>query len=73
MTLNFFIFFYITIIIIIINANNDHFAVLCNRCFSVCDWRFVWCQFVADVKENPGGFPQFQSQLNIDGLMLAQL
>ena len=22
-----------------------------------CDWRFIWCQFVADVKENPGGFP----------------
>ena len=21
-----------------------------------CDWRFIWCQFVADVKENPGGF-----------------
>ena len=20
------------------------------------DWRFIWCQFVADVKENPGGF-----------------
>ncbi len=49
--------FYITIIIIIINANNDRFAVLCNRYFSACDWRFIWCQFVADVKENPGGFP----------------
>ena len=48
--------FYITIIIII-NANNDRFAVLCNRYFSACDWRFIWCQFVADVKENPGGFP----------------
>ena len=22
--------------------------------FSACDWRFTWCQFVADVKENPG-------------------
>ena len=49
--------FYITIIIIIINANNDRFAVLCNRYFSACDWRFIWCQIVADVKENPGGVP----------------
>ena len=39
------------------SANNDRFAVLCNRYFSACDWRFIWCQFVADVKENPGGFP----------------
>ena len=46
--------FYITNIIII-NANNGRFAVLCNRYFSACDWRFIWCQFVADVKENPGG------------------
>ena len=70
MTLNFSFnnLFYITSIII--NANNDRFAVLCNRYFSECDWRFIWCQFVADVKENPGGF---QSQLNIDGLTLAQL
>ena len=45
------------IIIIIINANNDRSAVLCNRYFSACDWRFIWCQFVADVKENPGEFP----------------
>ena len=45
--------FYINIIIII-NANNDR---LCNRCFLACDWRFIRCQFVADVKENPGGFP----------------
>ena len=36
---------------------NDHFAVLCSRYFSACDWRFIWCQFVADVKENPVGFP----------------
>ena len=43
------------ITIIIINANNDRFAVLCNMYFSACDWRFIWCQFVADVKENPGG------------------
>ena len=61
--------FYITIVIII-NANNDRFAVLCKRYFSACDWRFIRCQFVADVKENPGGF---QSQLNTDGLTLAQL
>jgi len=61
--------FYINIIIII-NANNDHFAVLCNKYFSACDWRFIRCQFVADVKENPRGF---QSQLNTDGLTLAQL
>ena len=46
--------FYITIVIII-NANNDRFAVLCNIYFSACDWRFIWCQFVADVKGNPEG------------------
>ena len=45
--------FYINIIIII-NANNDR---LCNRYFLACDWRFIRCQFVADVKENPRGFP----------------
>ena len=58
MTLNLFLnnLFYITIIIII-NANNGRFTVLCNRYFSACDWRFIWCQFVADVKENPGGVP----------------
>ena len=56
---------YFTLLLLLINANNDRFAVLCNRYFSECDWRFIWCQFVADVKENPGGF---QSQLNIDGL-----
>ena len=39
------------------NANNDCFAVLCNRYFSACDWRSTWCQFVADVKQNPGGVP----------------
>ena len=50
----FFYFFLFYIIIIIINANNDRFAVLCNRYFSACDWRFIWCQFVTDVKENPG-------------------
>ena len=72
MALIFFFFynlFYITIITII-NANNDRFAVLCSKYFSACDWKFIWCQFVADVKENPGGF---QSQLNLDCLMLAQL
>ena len=80
MTLNSFqIIYYITIIVIIINisANDDRFAVLCNRCFSACDWRFIWCQFVADVKENPGGGGGggggFQSQLNIDGLTLSLL
>ena len=45
------------------------------------DWRFSWCQFVADVKDIPegggagggggGGGPQ--SQLNKDGLTLSQL
>ena len=24
---------------------------------TACDWRFIWCQFVADMKQNPGGFP----------------
>ena len=43
--------------VIIINANNDRFAVLCNRYFSAFDWRFIRCQFAADVKENPGGVP----------------
>ena len=69
-TLNFFFFFFFPLLLLLINANNDRFAVLCNRHFSECDWRFIWCQFVADVKENPGGF---QSQLNIDGLTLSQL
>ena len=56
MTLIFFYnLFYITIIIIIVNGNNDRFAVLCNRYFSACDWRFIWCQFVADVKEKSWG------------------
>ena len=57
MTLFYFYFFlfYIIIIIIIINANNDRFAVLCNRYFSACNRRFI--QFVADVKENLGGVP----------------
>ena len=67
---------YITIIkfIISIDANNDHIAVLGNRYFSACDWRFIWCQFVADVKENPGGGGAwFQSQLNIDVRTLSQL
>ena len=51
------------------------FAVLGNKYFSACDWRFIWCQFVADVKENPGGGGGggFQSQLNIDGRTLSQL
>ena len=49
--------YFITIIIIIINANNVRFAILCNRYFSAYDWRFIWCQFVADVKGNPGFFP----------------
>ena len=53
--------YYITMIIMIImiiniNANNDHFADLGNRYFSACDCRrFIRCQSVADVKENPGG------------------
>ena len=34
-------------ITIIINANNNRFAVLCNKYFSACDWRFIWCQFVS--------------------------
>ena len=64
--------FYITIIIIIIymNANNDRFAVLGNRYFSACDWKFIWCQFAVDVKENPGGLPV---TVKIDGLTLSQL
>ena len=62
MTLFYFLFLFIYIlhyfiIIIIVNANNDRFAVLCSRYFSACDLRFIWCQLVADVKENPGGFP----------------
>ena len=64
------------IVIIIMNANNDRFAVLCNRYFSACDWRSIWCQFVADVKQNPGGGGWGggeQSQLNIDSIKLAQL
>ena len=52
-----FIFYYIIIIIININVNNDRFAVLGNRYFSACDWRFIWCQFVGDGKESPGGVP----------------
>ena len=55
MTLFFLFFFnnlFYTTIIIIINETNDRFAVLCNRYFSACDWKFIWCQFVADVKEN---------------------
>ena len=50
------IIIYFTLLLLLINANNNRFAVLCNRYFSACDWRFIWCQFVADVKENPGGF-----------------
>ena len=38
-------------------VNIDRFAVLNNRYFSAYDWRFIWCQFVADVKGNPEGFP----------------
>ena len=66
----FFYILYFTLLLLLINANNDRFAVLCNRYFSACDWRFILCQFVADVKENPVGF---QSHLNIDGLTLSQL
>ena len=59
MTLFYFLFLFIYIlhyfIVIIVNANNDRFAVLCNIYFSACDWRFIWCQFVADVKGNPEG------------------
>ena len=56
-TLNFFKIMNFTLLLLLINANNDRFAVLCNRYFSECDWRFIWCQFVADVKGNPGWFP----------------
>ena len=35
------------------------FLVLCNRYFSAGDLRYIRCQFVADVKENPGGFQSF--------------
>ena len=48
---------YFTLLLLLINANNNRFAVLCNRYFLACGWRFIWCQFVADVKKNPGGFP----------------
>ena len=51
--------------IININANNDHFAVLGNRYFSARDWRFNWCQFVADVKENRLGFPVTVKQTKV--------
>ena len=60
------------IIFIIINANNDRFAVYATGIFQYV----IWCQFVADVKGNPGGVGGgggFQSQLNIDGLTLSQL
>ena len=56
-TLNILKIIYFTLLLLLINANNDRFAVLCNRYFSECDWRFIRCQFVADVKENTGGFP----------------
>ena len=59
-TLIFFIFFliiYFTLLLLLINANHDRFAVFCDRYCSACDWRFIWCQFVANVEENPGGFP----------------
>ena len=38
------------IIFIIINANNDRFAVYATGTFQ----HVIWCQFVADVKGNPG-------------------
>ena len=56
MTLNILKIIYFTLLLLLINTNNDRFAVLCNRYFSACDWRFIRCQFVADVKEK-GGFP----------------
>ena len=56
-TLNILKIIYFTLLLLVINANNDRFAVLCNRYFSACDWRFIRCQFVADLKENPGGVP----------------
>ena len=51
--------------------NNDRFAVLCNRHFSVCKWRVIWCHFVAEVKDNPGGFQMALEY--IDGHMLSIL
>ena len=68
MALIFFKIIYFTLLILLINANNDRFAVLCNRYFSECDWRFIWCQFVADVKENPGG--DGEVLLNVFGCQL---
>ena len=63
------------IIIINIKVNNDRFVVLGNMYFSACDWRFIWCQFLANIKGNPGvgGWVGVQSQLNIDSRMLSQL
>ena len=40
----------IIITVITINANNSRFTVLCSGYFSACDWRLLWCQYVADVK-----------------------
>ena len=40
----------IIITIITINANSSRFTVLCSGYFSACDWRLIWCQYVADVK-----------------------
>ena len=37
-------------------ANNDCFMVKCNKCFSACACRVVWCQFLLDIKENSGEF-----------------
>ena len=49
-----FVLFFCYIIIVIVNTNNDRFPVLCNKYFSACYWRFIWCQFLPDAKENPG-------------------
>ena len=54
MTLKFF-FVAVVVVVVIMNANNNPFAVLFNIYFSVYEWRFIWCHFVADVKENAGG------------------
>ena len=48
--------YHYVIIITVINANNDCFMVKCNKCFSACACRFVWCQFLLDIKENSGEF-----------------
>ena len=55
MTLKFVVVVVAVVVVVVMNANNDPFAVLFNIYFSVYEWRFIWCHFVVDVKENAGG------------------